>query len=104
VTRYDRPVTFAVDDDPSSLGHIITELERRYDRDYQNVYRISASEAMSELEAMRASGDRVALRSPTCARSHRRGIASPRIRAAPERQERLRRLGVCEQSIYLIRS
>jgi thioredoxin reductase (NADPH) len=61
VNRYSRPVILAVDDDPSSIGHISAELERRYDRDYQVVYNTRAREALADLEAMRGTGDRVAL-------------------------------------------
>jgi thioredoxin reductase (NADPH) len=61
VKRYSRPVILAVDDDPSSIGHISAELERRYDRDYQVVFSTSAREAQAQLEAMREAGDRVAL-------------------------------------------
>jgi thioredoxin reductase (NADPH) len=61
VTSDSRPVILAVDDDPSSIGHISTELERRYDRDYQIVFSTSATEAVEQLERMQRSGDRVAL-------------------------------------------
>jgi thioredoxin reductase (NADPH) len=61
VSRYPRPVILAVDDDPSSIGHISTELERRYDRDYQIVYSTSPKEALTQLEALRETDDRVAL-------------------------------------------
>jgi len=61
VSKFARPVIVAIDDDPSSVGHISSELERRYDRDYHVAYYTSASEALAELEAMRAAGDRVAL-------------------------------------------
>jgi thioredoxin reductase (NADPH) len=61
VTTNSRPVILAVDDDPSSIGHISTELERRYDRDYQILFSTSATEAVEQLERMQRSGDRVAL-------------------------------------------
>jgi thioredoxin reductase (NADPH) len=61
VTRRSRPVILAVDDDPSSIGHISTELERRYDRDYEVMYSTSAGEALERLVAMQRAGDRVAL-------------------------------------------
>jgi thioredoxin reductase (NADPH) len=61
VTPDPRPVIIAVDDDPSSIGHISTELERRYDRDYQILFSTSAWEAVELLERMQRSGDRVAL-------------------------------------------
>jgi thioredoxin reductase (NADPH) len=61
VTRYGRPVILAVDDDPSSIGHISTELERRYERDYVVVYTTSSNDALARLDAMRRAGDRVAL-------------------------------------------
>jgi thioredoxin reductase (NADPH) len=56
-----RPAIVAVDADPSALGHISTELERRYDRDYQILYFTSATEAVTRLERLRDTGDRVAL-------------------------------------------
>ena len=61
MTTDSRPVTLAVDDDPSSIGHISTELERRYDRDYRIFFCTSAREAVEHLEEMQRSGDRVAL-------------------------------------------
>jgi thioredoxin reductase (NADPH) len=61
VNRDPRPVILAVDADPSSIGHVSAELERRYDRDYQVRYSTSATEALAQLEAMRDAGDRVAL-------------------------------------------
>jgi thioredoxin reductase (NADPH) len=61
VTNYSRPIILAVDDDPSSIGHISTELERRYDRDYQVLYSTSPSDALAQLEMLRDTGDRVAL-------------------------------------------
>jgi thioredoxin reductase (NADPH) len=61
VTTYSRPVILAVDDDPSSIGHISTELERRYEHDYDVVYTTSSSDALARLDAMRRAGDRVAL-------------------------------------------
>jgi thioredoxin reductase (NADPH) len=56
-----RPAIVAVDADLSALGHISTELERRYDRDYQILYFTSATEALSRLEVLHDTGDRVAL-------------------------------------------
>ena len=61
MTTDSRPVILAVDDDPSSIGHISTELERRYDRDYRIFFCTSAREAVEHLEEMQRSGDRVAL-------------------------------------------
>jgi thioredoxin reductase (NADPH) len=61
VTTDSRPVILAVDADPTSLGHTSTELERRYDRDYEVRYSTSASEAREQLEKMRDAGTRVAL-------------------------------------------
>jgi thioredoxin reductase (NADPH) len=61
VTTYSRPIILAVDDDASSIGHISAELERRYERDYQVLYRTSANDALGELQALRSAGDRVAL-------------------------------------------
>ena len=51
----------AVDDDPTSIGHIRGELDRRYDRDYQVLCSTSATEALEQLERMQQAGDRVAL-------------------------------------------
>jgi thioredoxin reductase (NADPH) len=61
MTGDSRPVIVAVDDDPSSIGHIGAELERRYDRDYQIRFSTSATEALEQLERMKQAGDRVAL-------------------------------------------
>jgi thioredoxin reductase (NADPH) len=61
MTSDSRPVIFAVDADASALGHLSTELERRYDRDYQIRYSTSASDALEQLEAMHRTGERVAL-------------------------------------------
>jgi thioredoxin reductase (NADPH) len=61
VTTYSRPIILAVDDDASAIGHISTELERRYDRDYQILFSTSATDALQLLERMQQSGDRVAL-------------------------------------------
>jgi thioredoxin reductase (NADPH) len=61
VTAHQRPIIFAVDDDASALGHVSTELERRYDRDYEVLYSTSALEALARLDELRAAGDRVAL-------------------------------------------
>jgi thioredoxin reductase (NADPH) len=55
------PVIAAVDADPSALGHVSTELERRYDRDYQILYFTSPVEALARFERLRDTGDRVAL-------------------------------------------
>ena len=51
----------AVDDDPTSIGHIRAELDRRYDRDYQVLCSTSATEALEQLERMQQAGDRVVL-------------------------------------------
>jgi thioredoxin reductase (NADPH) len=59
--RGGKPVIVAVDDDPSVIGKISAELERRYDRDYRIVYSVSATDALEQLETMRAAGDEVAL-------------------------------------------
>ena len=61
MTAHQRPIIFAVDDDASALGHVSTELERRYDRDYEVLYSTSALEALARLDELRAAGDRVAL-------------------------------------------
>jgi thioredoxin reductase (NADPH) len=61
VTTYSRPIILAVDDDAWSIGHVSAELERRYDRDYHVVYSTSATDALEQLEKMRAAGGQVAL-------------------------------------------
>jgi thioredoxin reductase (NADPH) len=61
VSKFARPVIVAIDDDPSSIGHVSSELERRYDRDYHVAYYTSPRGALADLEAMRTAGDRVAL-------------------------------------------
>ena len=61
MSSHGRPVILAVDDDPSAIGRIAGELERRYDRDYRVVFETSASGAIAKLEAMHRSGDRVAV-------------------------------------------
>jgi thioredoxin reductase (NADPH) len=53
-------VILAVDDDPTSIGHISAELERRYDRDYHVLCSTSAAEALEQLERMQQGGDRAA--------------------------------------------
>ena len=54
------PVILAVDSDPAALERITGELQR-YARDYQVVCGPSAAYALSQLEAMRDSGRRVAV-------------------------------------------
>ncbi len=61
MSTYAHPVIVAVDDDPSSLGHVRAELERRYGRDYTVLCSTSADGALDELEKLRDTGDRVAL-------------------------------------------
>lgn len=56
-----KPVILAVDDDPSSIGHISGELERRYARDYRIVFETSASAASARLAELDRRGERVAL-------------------------------------------
>jgi thioredoxin reductase (NADPH) len=57
----ERPVLFAIDDDRDALGRIAGELSRRYGDDYRVVTRDSADAALTELEAMRDSGELVAV-------------------------------------------
>ena len=57
----DRPVILAADDDPTALGHLSVELQRRYERDYRVVFEGTAARALAELEMMRDRGERVAL-------------------------------------------
>jgi thioredoxin reductase (NADPH) len=61
VSSHARPVILAVDDDPSSISRISAELERRYDRDYRIVFETSPLDALSRLEDMHRTGDRVAV-------------------------------------------
>jgi thioredoxin reductase (NADPH) len=56
-----KPVILAVDDDPSSVGHISGELERRYARDYRIVFDTSSVSAWQKLQDMARRGERVAL-------------------------------------------
>ena len=57
----DRPVILAVDDDPTALSFVRTELERRYERDYRIAYDLSSTGALAQIEAMRDSGEPLAL-------------------------------------------
>jgi thioredoxin reductase (NADPH) len=57
----DRPLILAVGNDPTAVGQVVTELERRYERDYRIGFQLSATEALAQLEAMREAGERVAL-------------------------------------------
>ena len=56
-----KPVILAVDDDPTSIGHVSGELQRRYDRDYRVVFETSSAAAIAQLEQMARRGERVAL-------------------------------------------
>lgn len=56
-----KPVIVVVDDDPSSVGHLSSTLQRRYDRDYEVSFTTSAPEALARLETLRDKGERVAL-------------------------------------------
>lgn len=55
------PVLLAVDDDEHALARLRGELDRRYSGDYRVECRRSATDALADLEAMRAAGDDVAL-------------------------------------------
>jgi thioredoxin reductase (NADPH) len=55
------PVLFAVDEDPGSLRAVERELLDRYARSYRVVCARSAPEALTELEALEATGEEVAL-------------------------------------------
>jgi thioredoxin reductase (NADPH) len=57
----ERPVLLAVDDDREALARIEAELSRRYGADYRVVCMPSATEALTELEALRDSAEPVAL-------------------------------------------
>jgi thioredoxin reductase (NADPH) len=59
--RSDRPVIFAVGNNPSTVAYVSTTLERRYDRDYRVEYQLSAPDALARLEAMRDQDEPVAL-------------------------------------------
>jgi thioredoxin reductase (NADPH) len=56
-----KPVILAVDDDPSAVGHLSVELQRRYDRDYRIVFETSPVAALAQLERMAERDERVAL-------------------------------------------
>ena len=60
-TGQPRPVILAVDDDPEHLRRIGDELHRRHGADYRIVTARSATGALTQLEAMRESDDRVAI-------------------------------------------
>jgi thioredoxin reductase (NADPH) len=55
-----RPVVLAVDSDAAALARIVDELER-YERDYRVVCLPSTDEALTQLEALREQGARVAV-------------------------------------------
>lgn len=52
---------FAVDDEPSAMGMLSAELERRYGRDYRVLYSVSPREALDRLATLRDDGVPVAL-------------------------------------------
>ncbi len=56
-----KPIILAVDDDPSAVGHLSVELQRRYDRDYRIVFETSPVAALAQLERMAERDERVAL-------------------------------------------
>jgi hypothetical protein len=66
VNRYSRPVILAVDDDPSSIGHISAELERRYDRDYQVVYKADSRGRRNTSSARGCDGNKQASSGGAC--------------------------------------
>jgi thioredoxin reductase (NADPH) len=57
----DRPVIFAVANNPTTVAYVTTALERRYDRDYRIEYELSAPAALARLEEMRDQDEAVAL-------------------------------------------
>jgi thioredoxin reductase (NADPH) len=57
----DRPVIFAVDADLPSIGHVASELERRYDRDYDVIIHTGSAAGLADLERLRSEDRRVAL-------------------------------------------
>ena len=52
---------YAVDDDPSAIGLVSAELERRYGRDYRVMFSTSPREALDQLAALHAADVPVAL-------------------------------------------
>jgi len=56
-----RPVILAVDDEPDALSRVEQELRRRFGADYRIVSCDSGEDALATLEALRASGDEVAV-------------------------------------------
>jgi thioredoxin reductase (NADPH) len=56
-----RPAILAVVDDSAALGRITHELNRRYGEDYRVNCMKSCRDALDEIEAMHAAGDRIAL-------------------------------------------
>lgn len=57
----ERPVILALDDDPDVLQLLGDELSKRYGHDYRIVTTRATANALTELEGMRAAGERVAL-------------------------------------------
>ena len=58
---HQRPTILVVDADAASLAVIIEEVQTRYGRDYDVVSHSSADEALTQLRALRDSGQEVAL-------------------------------------------
>ena len=56
-----QPIFFVVDEDPSAVGELTGDLERRFRADYRVMGEISAQAALERLGALRDSGDEVAL-------------------------------------------
>jgi thioredoxin reductase (NADPH) len=56
-----RPVILAVDDEPTALGKISGDLQRRFDRDYEVIFELSAHRALAVLEDLSAKDRRLAM-------------------------------------------
>jgi thioredoxin reductase (NADPH) len=56
-----QPVFFVVDEDPSAVDALVSDLERRFHADYRVVGETSAPLALQRLAALRDAGDQVAL-------------------------------------------
>ena len=55
------PVLVVVDEEPSALGTLVSDLERRYAADYRVVGESSPQAALDRLDALRDAGEQVAL-------------------------------------------
>src|SRR6476659_1996353 len=56
-----QPIFFVVDEDPSAVETLVSDLGRRFQADYRVMAETSAHAALGRLGALRESGDQVAL-------------------------------------------